>query len=486
MKLIKHISIIIAALLSCATVLSSCKKDKFQTIGGTVSFSADTLMFDTVFTQQGSATRSILIYNNEKQKIKLSSVRLAHGDSSFFRLNINGEPGNEIKDIDIAPGDSIHVFAAVTIDPTQENNPFLVEDNLIATLNNQEFSVPVVAFGQNVHYVVDSVLQTQTWTNDKPYVIVNNALVDSSATLQIEKGARVYMHANSRLYVLGSLKANGTKEDSIIFQGDRIDRKVFVGSYKDIPGEWGGLYFFSSSHDNEINYAIIKNGGLSTKLGQQSTIGATIQLDPDINPGGNPKLRLTNSVIKNSYQYGIIAFNSSLVMDNCLLVDCQHENLLLLQGGNYEITNSTIATYGAFSFFSRATGHVAAIIQNYYSISQTEYIGATLNLNMRNTIVSGSNNDGELYFDKKEDYAANVNLDHCLFSPVEGVPAFVNNQNNILNQNPLFRKVEEGDYHLASGSPAIGNGILIGTQTTDLDGVSRSNPPSIGCYEFIP
>ena len=49
------------------------------------------------------------------------------------------------------------------------------------------------------------------------------------------------MHANSNLYVLGTLKINGTKTDSVIFQGDRFDRAYF--GYEGYPGEWGGIFF---------------------------------------------------------------------------------------------------------------------------------------------------------------------------------------------------------------------------------------------------
>ncbi len=465
---------------------ASCKKEQFLTQGGSVMFSADTLMFDTVFTQQGSATRSIKIYNNEKQKIKISSIRLKRGDESPFRLNVNGVPGKEINDIELAAEDSMYVFAAVTIDPTLENTPFLIEDQLVLSLNGQDFSIPVIAFGQNVHYVVDSVLQTQTWTNDKPYVIINSALVDENAILTIPAGVRVYMHANSRLFVMGTLKINGTKSDSVIFQGDRIDRNVYVGEYADVPGEWGGLYFFKQSQNNEINYAILKNGGLPTIISGQQTLGAMIQLDPDTIQNGIPKLKLTNTVIKNSVQYGIIAFNSSLYADNCLVVDCQFENLALVQGGDYTFNNSTIATYGAIPYFSRVSGHITAVVQNYFYISQDQYYSSPLQFTLTNSIIYGPSGEDEFYTDRKEDYPATVSLNHSLLKAAATQAAFVNINNCIFNQDPDFRGVDSSDYHLSAGSPAINNGISAGSFSTDLDGVPRSNPPDIGCYQYLP
>ena len=47
--------------------------------------------------------------------------------------------------------------------------------------------------------------------------------------------------------------------------------------------------------------------------------------------------------------------------------------------------------------------------------------------------------------------------------------------------NPRF--VSATDYHLQSGSPAIGTGIPLGGLTTDFDAARRPNPPAIGAYE---
>jgi len=477
------------ALFLCAVALytaSSCKKESFLTEGGAISFSADTLLFDTVFTAQGSATRSIRILNKEKQKIKISSIRLGKGDDSPYRLNVNGVPGKEIRDMELAGNDSMYVFAAVTIDPTEEDSPFLVEDNLIVTVNGNDFSIPVIGYGQNAHYVVgDTVLTTQTWLTDKPYVLLHNVFVDSANTLTIPAGARIYMHADARLFVLGTLKINGTKADSVVFQGDRIDRRIYVGEYKDVPGEWGGIYFDRLSRNNEINYAVLKNGGLPTIINGQSTLGAIIQVNEDAIRDGTPVLKITNSVIKNSAQYGLLAFNASILAENCLIADCQYENLALVQGGDYKIYDCTVATYGTISYFNRARGHITAVIQNYYPISQTAYVGAALNADIKNTILYGIAED-EVFFDQKPDFTAAVNLQNCIIKAKEAIPAFVVQADNLLNQDPVFRNTSESDYHLGEGSSAIGKGVSAGTIPTDLDGVFRASPPSIGCYEYQP
>lgn len=472
-------------LLTLVLAAPSCsKKDKFLTSGGEVSFSSDTLMFDTVFTAQGSATRSIRIYNKQKEKIKITSIRLRRGETSPYRLNINGQAGKRVDNVEIAGNDSLWVFAAVTIDPTDENQPFVVDDDLVVTLNGKDFTIPFVAFGQNAYYIVDSLLETQTWKNDKPYVIIRNALVDTNATLTIPAGARIYMHRDSRLYVQGTLKINGTQSDSVSILGDRIDPLVWIGDYIDLPGQWGGLYFFTESKNNEINYTVIKNGGASTKFGESDVVAATIQVDKDQNAGsGIPKLKISNSVIKSSQGYGIVSFGGSVTAENCRIVECGAENIAFLEGGDYKLYDCTIGTFGSQYLGHSDNGSMAVL--NYRAISQTEFVGSDLRFEMKNCIVYGSL-DNEAFFDKKDNFLANVTIQNCLLRTVEGIPGFVNNSGNILNQDPMFKDVSKDDYHLLEGSPAIGKGITAGSISVDLDGKPRGTPPSMGCYEYQP
>jgi len=476
------------SLLSFIVILSvSCKKTKVLTTGGEVSFSIDTLLFDTVFTAQGSATRSLKIYNKQKDDITVSSIRLKNGDKSAYRLNVNGISGTEIKDVDIAGNDSAWVFAAVTIDPTDENKPFVVDDNLIVTLNGKDFSIPVMAYGQNAYYIKDSTLQTQTWKTDKPYVIVNNALVDEGQTLKIPAGCRVYVHQDSRLFVLGTLKIQGTQTDSVVFQGDRLDPLVWIGEYADVPGQWGGLYFFEESHDNVIDYAIFKNGGAPTKLVVNDTPravqGATIQLNTADPAVSTPTLKITNSVIRSSLGYGIVAYNSFLDMENCKITECGAENVCIFQGGRYHIYDCTIATYGGT--YLDHSKNISLAVLNYLPISETTYISNDLTADIKNCIVYGGL-ETEAVFDKKNDNLANVTLSNCILKSKDPLPSFVAQTAIKLNQDPLFKDYAKNDHHLQEGSPAIGAGISVGNLNVDLDGVTRSNPPSIGCYEFKP
>ena len=112
-------------MLIIGTVFLSCNKDEIITTDPEVklSFSADTVVFDTVFSTIGSTTRYLMVYNTDRNRVKISSVRLAGGNDSPYQLNIDGVPATQLNDIEIPGEDSLYVFIRVTVNPNDENNP---------------------------------------------------------------------------------------------------------------------------------------------------------------------------------------------------------------------------------------------------------------------------------------------------------------------------------------------------------------------------
>jgi len=457
---------------------SSCKKEQLLVNGGELKFSTDTLSFDTVFTSLGSATVGVKIFNPQNQKITIASVHLANGASSPFHLNVDGKAGDGTN-IDVAAGDSIYVFATVKVDPTDVNSPFIIQDRLVANLNGNDFSIPVIAYGQNAHYIRDSVLETQTWKTDKPYVIFGYAFVDSLQTLTIPAGCRIYMHANARLFVGGTLNATGTKKDSIIFQGDRLDRSYY--GFEGYPGEWGGIYFLEYSTDSYLEHVVLANCGNSA----QNAAPAAVQVSPDAHLSHTIQLTMNKVVIQNSIGYGLLCFNGSVKATNCLINSCGASALALLQGGNYQMDNCTITTYGS-NKINHNDNPVAAIL-NYYFYNQTQYYSAPLTARFHNCAITGSL-DNEVFIDSLKDAAATVNLSSCLIKqdPTKIRP-WVTQSGNLYalsdgTMDPLYTDISKFNYRPLSNSPLLKHGTPP-APIDDLDDVIRSSPTSIGCYD---
>ena len=57
----------------------------------------------------GSTTQYFTVTNPYDENVIISQIKVAGGDMSSFRLNINGNEGNEVFDVGIPPNDSIKI-----------------------------------------------------------------------------------------------------------------------------------------------------------------------------------------------------------------------------------------------------------------------------------------------------------------------------------------------------------------------------------------
>ncbi len=449
-------------------LLMSCKKDSFITSAAArISTSVDTLKYDTVFTSIGSITKSFKISNLNSQKLRLSKLQLMGGATSSFKININGIAADEMAGIEIEAGDSLYVFVEAHINPNTTDLPFIVKDSILIAYNGNEKFVQLEAFGQNANFLRNRIITSNTrWTNRLPYVILGSLLVAPSATLTIDPGCKIYVHADAPLIVDGSLIVNGTPTGPVTFNGDRLD-----AGYRDLPAGWPGIYFRASSKDNVLSHAIIKNAYQAIAVEQPAT-------------NASPKLMLAKCIIDNAYDAGILGVNTSIQAENCLITNCVN-NVKLLYGGNYIMDHCTLASYPAF------VDHKDPVltVSNYFSQNGAA-ISADLKASFRNCIFWGEGNmvENEVKVDKQGVGLFEVIFDHCLFkAAVEPVNAVF--KSSVKNQEPLFDSIDVAaryfDFRITKSpaSPVINRGIYTGL-TLDLDGKNRNvGLPDLGCYE---
>jgi hypothetical protein len=478
--MVKFGSILLIILSFIFTVFFACNEDAYITDSSAkLSFSTDTVLFDTVFTKMGTVTKYFMVYNNNNKSVNISSIRLAD-DTWNYRLNINGKPANSVKDIEIRGKDSIYIFVEVTVNPTNQSSPFVIHDSIIFQTNGNFQDVDLVAWGQNAYILNNSVLETQTLKTDKPYLVFNGLFIDSSQVLTIKPGTTIYFHKKARMYIFGTLLSEGLIDKPVVFRGDRLDRMLSNVPYDKIPGQWEGIIFFPSSKNNKLVNTKIRN--------------AVIGIQAGIIPyAGSPQIELQNCYINNHSYAGIFAINAEIKAYNSVIANCGGYAIACVSGGDYNFYQCTIANY--YNHANRSEPSV--VLTNFVEYENIRYPGDLKNAVFGNCIIYGGNQN-EIGFGIMDGYKLNYKFENCLIKWEDAIDGIDRNDktkflNNLYSKEPAFDSIGDYDYNfrLDTLSPAKDAGSinivnrLLYLLEYDLDNKSRlkDKAPDIGAYE---
>ena len=500
---------------------SSCRQDfEFTPTTGTLSFSKDTVYLDTVFSNIGSSTYTLKVYNNSDDDILIPSLKLSNGQTSNYRMNVDGMTGvgtligKEFENVELLAKDSMFVFIETTIDiqplVTTELQ-FLYTDaiefgsvadtqkvELVTLVKDAVFLYPdkdaqgvieTLRFdvdGDGVEdktnvqgrFLEDSEL---TFTNEKPYVIYGYTAVESGKTLTINPGARIHFHANSGLLITNnaSLHIDGLPsldaellENEVIIAGDRLEP-----IYEDIPGQWQTIWLLDGSTNNNINHATIKN--------------ATVGIVSDGNQDDPTKLVITNSQIYNSSNFGILGRGSSISAENIVLNNSGVSSFAGTFGGNYNFTHSTIANYWSSSF-----RQFPALLLNNFIVDteNTVFTNPLESANFTNCIIFGNDNP-ELLLEKEPSEVFNFKFTNSLIYFDDPTSFYSEDQYDFtnteyyekvrFNKDPLFLDPALNQFNIPLESPAKGAGVIFGNLNVDITNTPRTSPPDLGAYNAI-
>jgi hypothetical protein len=442
----------------------SCDDDSlWEDPSAGIVFSTDTILFDTIFTSIGSVTRHFKVYNPHKSSIKISYIFLAGGENSNYRINVDGVPGREFREKVLRGGDSIYVFVETTIDPLDSDSPLLVEDSIVFNTNGNLQNVKLISWGQDVNVIRGEVFQTRTLTAGKPYLVYDYLMVDTGHVLTLEAGVRFHFNKGARLMVAGTLVAEGTQEDPVVFEGYRTDR-----AYRNIPGQWSGIWLMPGSKNNRfVNSRIINavNGILADSLGTDR----------------EGMLYLASSRIENMTYAGLVGLASGIYAYNTIISHCGYFAIVLGQGGDYTFYHCTVGNYWNYS--TRTTPSV--FIDNYEDDNNGS---GHLKVVFANSIIHGLRSS-EIALTRHEGISdiifshCLVNIDTEVYSTSPGL--FENSLNRVV---PGFADPHKSVFTLKEDSPAIdaGNPEIGLLHPTDFAGNSRisDEAPDIGAYEW--
>ena len=475
-----------------------------------LSFSRDTVYLDTVFTNIGSATYNLRVYNKSSENVLIERVRLGQGSDSKFRLNVDGLSGQEFEDIELLAKDSMYVFVETTVDIqdyTQEAKEFLYEDKLF--FNNQSVDLVTLVkdaiflypeiddqgikefipigededgnpIGIEGFYLDDDELM---FSNDVPYVIYGYAGVPAGKTAVFEAGARVHFHENSGLiaapessvHVLGNPSFDAElMENEVIFEGDRLEP-----FFENIPGQWGTLWLTQGSTNHIFRHATIKN--------------ATVGILMDYNDGGDqPTLLLEQTQIHNSSSVGLWAKTAHIEANNSIFGNAGNLSFYGNYGGQYDFTHCTFANYWNRSF--RNTPAVA--LDDYIQISETEILVEPLvKANFNNCIIDG-NQRVEFLVNQEGETPLNFTLNHTsvrfdtMDQSVLSNPYF--DFEDSTYYNTLFQNIktslndpQQNDFRPTQDSEVINKGdrSIAEGLSIDIIGINRTEAPDLGAYQ---
>lgn len=447
--------IVFVVLSALVSSFCGCKKDKLITDpSATVSFSQDSILFDTVFTSIGSTTRQIRVRNLNNQKINISSISFEKGPSSVFIMNADGISGKTINNIEILAKDSIYIFVQVNVNPNLpvSLSPFVIQDKMIFNVNGNQQTVELEAWGQNAHYHIPnkaiqfkngylpySTVSTQNnvtvnWgggssgssDDDRPHVVYGWLVVDSTQTLKINPNVKVYFHQGAGLWVYryGTLQVNGLKGSEVVFQGDRREQ-----DYADLPGQWDRIWINEGSKNNYINYAIIKNNGIGIQASLFPFFIPPNTITYDIN--APKRLKITNTIVQNCSNVGLYTVSFNTWMANSVICNTKGYSAAITNGGNAVFLHNTFANY-----FNQEGGREdlpCFHVDNYDGNNVWDYDS----LYFGNCIIDGSRgNELETNIQTPTSAPIIYQFNSCLLKGTASTSS--NFVNNVFNQNAQF------------------------------------------------
>ncbi len=478
--------------------LGSCRKDFSTTAStGNLRFSKDTVLLDTIFTNIGSSTYNLKVYNTSNDDIHIPTITLGRGDNSNFRLLVDGITGKSFQNIEVKAKDSLYIFVETTVDIldyTTTATEFLYKDSIIFDANLHYQDVKLVTLVKDAEFIFPATLNDGElndfeltpaqlhFTNIKPYVIYGFPKVPTGQTLTIDAGARIHFHRNSGLIVTngatiladGNISTDQTLlENEIIFEGDRLE-----APYNNIPGQWGTIWLQEGSTNNIFDHVTIKN--------------ATIGIRSDGNDG-DLTTTITNTQLYNHSVNALFAFNGNIEGKNIVANNCGQASIALTLGGTYNFTHCTFANYWNSSNRSFPT----LVVSNALANGNTLLISDLLQANFTNCIVYGSENL-EFTLEKENSAAFNYKFINCLLHFNDFNNQFSNDplynfsdinifENNILNQDPIFKDAYHNDFNIEENtSPANNTAIDLTPSFNDIINTVRPIGTSdIGAYQAI-
>lgn len=452
-------------------VFSSCKDDEFTSNSNyRLSYSADSVNFDRVLSEMVSSSKTIKIYNNSGENIRINSISKL-GSEKAFQLNINGKSSSSESNIELFDGDSLFLFVQCVSLPESD----VLLDSIAVSYNGNVDKIILSAVSSSPYIWKDKVIENDTTiSSEHPYLIYGTLTIAEGATLTVSDSAEILFYNGASMEVFGALNVKGSL-NRVSMRYYRDDEMTQGLPYSRVAGTWRGVF--------------VKKSCTELELFGLDIIGGEYGLVIDSAANKTP-FYIGNTTITNN-KYGALVVEDAFVYAfNSVFANGGVYNVRLI-GGTYLFNHCTIASY----FNHSAVRHPTLTVSDR---EDDEHI-IPLKIEINNSVIDGTQKT-ELYSEStpfKElptesfQFGLYYSLVKCSIVHDDDDEFYIKNKWNV-NTN---YKVEGGkyftDFHLDSLSSArtMADPMLCRDRVelnTDIEGKSRIDNfyPDAGAYEY--
>lgn len=475
------------SLVACSDYESFSDSPAFR-----LTFSQDTIAFDTLVSTIPSSTKTLYAFNNNSDGIRIRTIQIEGGADSHFRANVDGRflADGIWNDFEVLKHDSLVIRIEMTPPEAGSNEPRYFTDKIHFLLENGTTQTVVLTGGSIDAYIKRGGLTIEvdeTLLTDKPYVIYDSLVIKPDATLTLTEGTTLMFHDKAAIHVYGKLIVQGSIEKPVVLRGDRMDHMFDYLRYDNTPSRWEGIVVHRGSYGNKFFQCDLHS----------SLFGIVCEdTEQQVPDEANPSVILESCILHN-------IGGSGLQLNNCAssVVNTQISNTLGhtvdIIGGSHTFIYCTLAQFYPF------TGNIGNALHLVSSADGSEY-GLLRKARFINCVITGYGNDVVMGENIPQDGSCDYLFHHCFVNtpPVDDAEHFVGNifdqdkkkdepEKLVRDQNFVLFDTKNFLYDFtpkdSSMIRSLADPSYEGIPATDRRGVSRlaDEGPDAGCYEYV-
>jgi len=226
----------------------------------------------------------------------------------------------------------------------------------------------------NAYTTVSGNVSGQNWVNTETYYVSGGITVDNGSTLEIEEGTVVKFAGNTYLFVYGTIIANGTASENIIFTSandDSVGEIISGSTGLPNPGEWYVINISGQGAyhgEGQFDYCNIRYGGknysgeqcniyfYATEYGYFKNSTTEYSLSSGVRCYNCSNFVFESNTASNNNAYGVMFQNSDIDISDCTVSDNGTDGIYV-SGAGALIDNCNINDNGSHGIYGSGASY---------------------------------------------------------------------------------------------------------------------------------